>query len=103
MTTAFDREPLEIVLFLEEGIIVRGKPLLKTSLLHISKIMKHNNIHALITLSFIILLKNIRKSLELPFQSELSILDLYIAVVSEIITHSKVQFILSKCTLALFE
>ena len=102
MTTAFDREPLEIVIFLE-GILLRGKTLLRTNLLSISKIMKHKNLCALMTVNSIIFLKNVGKRLELPFQLELSILDLYVAVVSEIIIHSKIQFILLKCTQALFE
>lgn len=92
MTTAFDREPLEVAIFLEESIL-RWKTFLKTDLLLNSKIMKHKNIHALMTGNSVILLKNIGKRLELPFQSELSILDLHVAVISEIIIHSKVQFI----------
>lgn len=64
MDTGFDKESLETVIF-PEGIILRGKTLLTTSLSHISK--KHKNLQALMTVNSIILLKNIGKSLELPF------------------------------------
>lgn len=103
MITAFDRESLEIVIFLEEAILLRGKTLLRTNLLPISRIMKHKNICTSMTVNSVILLKNIGKRLELPFQSELFILGLCTVVISEIIIRSKVQFILLKCNLTFFE
>lgn len=100
MTTGFDKESLEIVIFLED-IILRGKTLLKTSLSPISK--KHKNLHDLMMVNPIILLKNFGKRLELSFYSEISNLDLYIVVATKTIIQSKLQFILLRCTQALFE